>query len=50
MGDGSASLVWFVAPGFRVLGINDSGVELVVAVETESARMAYSVVRRIAGG
>lgn len=40
MGDGSASLVWFVAPGFRVLGIDEDGVEVVVEVETESARVA----------
>jgi len=39
-GDGSSSLVWFFAPGFRVLGIDDIACEVVVEVETESARAA----------
>ena len=57
MGDGNASLVWFAAPGFRVLGIDDDGVEVVVEVETDTAPVACpvrgagcSVARRIAGG
>lgn len=40
MGDGSSSLAWFVAPGFRVLGIDEIDGEVVVEVETESARVA----------
>ncbi len=40
MGEGSASLVWFAAPGFRVLGIDEIDGEVVVEVETENARVA----------
>ena len=40
MGEGSASLVWFAAPGFRLLGIDEIDGEVVVEVETENARVA----------
>lgn len=39
MGEGSAALVWLVAPGFGVLGIDDDGVEVVVEIETDTARV-----------
>ena len=40
MGEGSATLVWFNAPGFRVLDIDDSEIDVVVSVETEPGRVA----------
>ena len=38
MGDGSAAVVWFDAPGFRVLDV-EVGEEVVVSIETVSARV-----------
>jgi transposase len=34
VGEGSAGVVWIVAPGFVVLDITDDGIEVVVSVET----------------
>ena len=39
MGEGSATLVWFNAPGFGVLDIDDSDIDVVVSIETELARV-----------
>lgn len=40
MGDGSAGVVWFSMPGFRVLAVDDSAVDVVVSVETVVDRLA----------
>ena len=39
MGDGSAGVVWFAAPGFRVLSIDDSQLDVVVSIETTADRV-----------
>ena len=37
MGEGSSALVWFNAPGFRVIDIDDAEID-VVSIETEPGR------------
>ena len=39
MGDGGAGVVWFAAPGFRVLSIDDSQLDVVVSIETTADRV-----------
>ena len=39
MGEGSAGVVWFAAPGFRVLSIDAGEVDVVVSIETDVARV-----------
>jgi transposase len=39
MGDGSAGVVWFAASGFRVVGIDDGEVDVVVSIETTADRV-----------
>ena len=40
MGDGSGGVCWFSAPGFMVVGIDDSAHDVVVEVETTDRRAA----------
>ena len=39
MGEGSSALVWFNAPGFRVIDIDDAEIDVVVSIETEPGRV-----------
>ena len=39
MADGGAGVVWFAAPGFRVLSIDDSQLDVVVSIETTADRV-----------
>ena len=39
MGEGSAGVVWFAAPGFRVLSVNDSEPDVVIEIETDADRV-----------
>ena len=39
MGEGSAGVVWFAAPGFRLLSVNDSELDVVIEIETDADRV-----------
>lgn len=39
MGEGSAGVVWFAAPGFRVLSVNDIEIDVVIEIETDLDRV-----------
>ncbi len=39
MGEGSAGVVWFAAPGFRLLAVNDSELDVVIGIETDADRV-----------
>ena len=39
MGEGSAGVVWFAAPGFRLISIDDAEIDVVVKIETDAERV-----------
>ena len=39
MGEGSAGVVWFAAPGFRLLAVDDSELDVVIEIETDADRV-----------
>ena len=39
MGEGSAPVVWFAAPGFRLLAVNDSEIDVVIEIESDVERV-----------
>ena len=39
MGEGSAGVVWFAAPGFRLLAVNDDELDVVIEIESDAVRV-----------
>ena len=39
MGEGSAGVVWFAAPGFRLLSVHDAELDVVIEIETDADRV-----------
>ncbi len=39
MGEGIAGVLWFAAPGFRVLSVNDTEVDVVIEIEKDLDRV-----------